>query len=265
MGMKPHHYERILITNDDGIDAPGIEALAEMAKEFAPEIWIIAPQHDESGTGQSLSLHHPLRVYPRGERHWAVAGTPADCVAIGASYIMKRHPPSLILSGINAGSNTGDDVNLSGTLGAAFMGQMLGIPAIALSLSCVRRAQAKWETARAIGPKILRHFIETGWPENTCLSINIPDRPPEKITGFSWARQGIRTTTHIHVDRRIDMRDQDYFWMTLHDQEPDAKGIFDHEILHRGDVAVTALSLDRSVGVNLPRVVFDAPRSAVNE
>src|ERR1700677_481642 len=98
---------RLLLTNDDGIDAPGLAALADVAKEFAEEVWVIAPEHDESGTGQSLSLHHPLRCRPQGERRWAVAGTPADCVAIALAHFMKGKPPSMILSGINAGSNTG--------------------------------------------------------------------------------------------------------------------------------------------------------------
>jgi len=248
---------RILLTNDDGIDAPGLAALTDVARPFAHDIWVIAPEHDESGTGQSLSLHHPLRCHPRGEKRWAVAGTPADCVAIAVAHFMRETPPALILSGVNAGSNTGDDVNLSGTLGAAFMGLMLGIPSIAISQVCATRATTRWDTSRAVLPKLLKHFLGAGWPKETCLSINIPDRIPNTISGFAWARQGIRTTGHVHIDRREDLREQQYFWMTLHDKDPTAKGGHEHAILRRGDVAVSALSLDRSVEVELPAVKFD--------
>jgi 5'-nucleotidase len=186
-----HHYDiamqklpRILLTNDDGIDAPGLAALTDVAHEFAEEIWILAPRHDESGTGQSLSLHHPLRCFERGERRWAVAGTPADCVAIAVAHYMKGKPPSMILSGINAGSNTGDDVNLSGTLGAAFMGLMLGIPSIGFSQVCETRKTARWDTARAVTPHLLRYFLAKGWAKDICLSINIPDMPANKVSRY---------------------------------------------------------------------------------
>ena len=248
---------RLLLTNDDGIDAPGLAALIDVAKEFAQEIWVLAPEHDESGTGQSLSLHHPLRCHPRGERRWAVAGTPADCVGIALAHFMKESLPSFILSGINAGSNTGDDVNLSGTLGAAFMGLMLGVPSIALSQVCTTRKIARWDTARAVAPKLLHHFLTKGWPKETCLSINIPDLPPEKITGFAWARQGIRTMGDVHIDKRQDMREQEYFWMTLHDKDPTTSGDFENAVIRSGKCSVTALTLDRSVEVSLPAVMFD--------
>ncbi|MGE3622700.1 MAG: 5'/3'-nucleotidase SurE [Bdellovibrionales bacterium] len=247
---------RILLTNDDGIDAPGMAALADVAGEFTNEIWVIAPEHDESGTGQSLSLHHPLRCFPRGERRWAVSGTPADCVAIAISHFMKDTPPALILSGINAGSNTGDDVNLSGTLGGAFMGLMLGVPSISISQVCRTRKTTPWETSRAVLPKLLRHFLMQGWPNDTCLSINIPNLPPDEVKGFAWARQGKKTLESIHVEKREDLRDQHYFWMRLHDRDPTTSGEFEHAVIRRGEVCVTALSLDRSVEVSLPPVAF---------
>src|ERR1700722_20117106 len=111
---------RLLLTNDDGIDAPGLKALIDIAHGMADEVWVIAPEHDQSGTGQSISLHQPLRGWPRGAQSWAIDGTPADCVAMAVSHFMVHARPSFILSGINAGANIGDEVNLSGTLGAAF-------------------------------------------------------------------------------------------------------------------------------------------------
>jgi len=256
---SPSSPLRILLTNDDGFDAPGLATLAEVAHEFTRDIWIVAPQHDESGTGQSLSLHHPLRCHARGERRWAVSGTPADCVALALAHMMRDSKPTLILSGVNAGTNTGDDVNLSGTLGAAFMGLMLGVPSIAISQDFATRKSVRWDTTRAIVPKLLKHFLEVGWRKETCLSVNIPDLPAHEITGFTWARQSPRTTASVHYEKREDMREQDYFWLSLHDREDEA-GRGDNSdiaVLNRGEVAVTALSLDRSVDVASPSVIFD--------
>jgi len=115
---SPIRLPRLLLTNDDGFDAPGLAVLADVAHELSDEVWIVAPEHDQSGTGQSLSIHSPLRCWPRGERRWAVTGTPADCVGIALSHLMGGKKPSFILSGVNAGANVGDEVSLSGTLGA---------------------------------------------------------------------------------------------------------------------------------------------------
>ena len=146
---------RILLTNDDGFDAPGLAALHDAAKNLAEEIWIIAPQLDQSGTGQSITMNGPLRCVPRGDKRFAISGTPADCVILALSHLMEGAPPALILSGVNAGDNTGDDFNMSGTLGAAFMGVMLGVPSIGISLDCVSRKKMRWDTAREVLPDIL--------------------------------------------------------------------------------------------------------------
>jgi 5'-nucleotidase len=249
---------RILLTNDDGIDAPGMAVLIDIAQELSDDVWVIAPEHDKSGTGQSLSLHHPLRCQPRGGKNcWAVSGTPADCVAIAMSHYMVGNLPSLILSGVNAGSNMGDDVNLSGTLGAAFTGLMLGVKSIAISQSCESRKLARWDTARAVVPKVLRAVLGgDAWPPDTCLSLNIPDRPAAEVTGFSWARQGFKTIAHIRTEARVDMRDEKYYWLSLHDRDEPPRSDYDSAILARGHVAVTPLVLDRSREVKAPPVNF---------
>ncbi|HUY68130.1 MAG TPA: 5'/3'-nucleotidase SurE [Alphaproteobacteria bacterium] len=253
----PLRLPRILLTNDDGFEAPGLAALTEIAETLSHEVWVVAPQHDESGTGQSLSLHHPLRAWPRGERRWAVGGTPGDCVALALGHFMADTKPALLLSGINAGSNLGDDVNLSGTIGAALIGLLLGVPSIAISMDCVSRDNARWDTARAIAPKVLSHFLAEGWRKDTCLSINIPDLPANEIGGFRWARPDARTLGAIHVEAREDLRAHAYYWLALHDREPGPKDSSDRAVLNRGEVAVTALSLDRSADVKAPAVMFD--------
>ncbi len=254
---SPLRLPRLLLTNDDGFDAPGLGILIEVAKEFADEIWVVAPEHDQSGTGQSLSIHNPLRIWPRGERRWAVTGTPGDCVAMAVAHLMQDKKPSLILSGVNAGANIGDEVGLSGTLGAAFTGLMLGIPSIAISQDCETRQTARWDTTRVILPKMLNHFLVHGWRKETCLSINIPDLPHDKISGFSWARQSHKNITGFHMDKREDHRQHNYFWLTIIERMPAKKETQDYTILERGEVSVTVLGQDRSHDVMEPSVSFD--------
>ena len=124
---------KVLLTNDDGFDAPGLRTLAEVAEELAEEVWIVAPNHDQSGTSHSLSLHTPLRVSHKDERRYSVSGTPGDCVVMAVRHLMMSGRPDLILSGINRGANLGIETVLSGTVGAAMTGLLLGIPSMALS------------------------------------------------------------------------------------------------------------------------------------
>ncbi|HEU0117240.1 MAG TPA: 5'/3'-nucleotidase SurE [Alphaproteobacteria bacterium] len=254
---SPVRLPRLLLTNDDGFDAPGLATLAEVAKNFADEIWIAAPEHDQSGTGQSISLHEPLRAWPRGERRWAVTGTPGDCVGLAVNSLMGDKKPSLILSGINAGANIGDEVSLSGTLGAAFTSLLLGIPAIAISMDCVSRQKVRWDSAKIIVPKMLNHFLAHGWRKDTCLSINIPDRDAKDISGFAWATQSKKNITGIHIEKREDKRNQSYYWQTLVEKTPEADSKSDYAILERGDVSVMALGHGRSVEVHDEDMIFD--------
>lgn len=124
--------DRILITNDDGIEAPGLAVLEWIAGELAREIWVVAPEHDQSGVSHAVSLHHPVRISERGIRRYAITGTPGDCAVMGVSYLLPE-PPQLLLSGVNRGANLGLETVFSGTVGGAMTGMLLGIPSIALS------------------------------------------------------------------------------------------------------------------------------------
>ena len=137
--------DRVMLTNDDGIDAPGMQVMEEIAAQIAREVWVVAPEHDQSGQSHAISLHHALRISERGERRFGVTGTPGDCAAIGLCHIMKDAPPQLVLSGVNRGLNLGMETVFSGTVGGAMTAMMLGCPALALSQAFTGQGQ------RAVG------------------------------------------------------------------------------------------------------------------
>jgi 5'-nucleotidase len=238
---------RVLLTNDDGFDAPGLAALIDVAGQIADEIWVVAPQLDQSGVGQSITINGPLRCVTRGDKRFAVSGTPADCVILALSHLMKDTPPALILSGINAGANTGDDVNLSGTMGAAFTGLLLGMPSIGISLDCLSRKNLRWGTARAVLPDLLTGFARDGWKAGHCLSINIPDLPAEQITGLRRTRPASNTISSFQIEKREDLREKDYFWLIPCDSETDRHPDNDIGALKNGQISVTQFTLARGV------------------
>ncbi len=247
--MSAAKHKRILITNDDGFDAPGIAALIDAAQKISEEVWVIAPHLDQSGTGQSFTINNPLRVTQRGDRQWDISGTPSDCVIMGLSHVMRDTPPDLILSGVNVGSNTGDDINVSGTLGAAFTGVMLGVPSMGISLDCASRKVARWDMAREVLPEILASLLREGWDKNHCLSINLPDLPADEIKGICWTHPAHHTMTSFTIQQREDLREKDYFWLYPNSDESHADPNSDVAALARGQISISALTLDRSVSV----------------
>src|SRR5205807_9782242 len=172
--------DRILITNDDGIDAPGLEVLERIAGELAHEVWVVAPEHDQSGVSHAVSLHHPIRVSERGLRRYGITGTPGDCAVMGACHLMPE-APQLLLSGVNRGANLGLETVFSGTVGGAMTGMLLGIPSIALSQAFTDREAVPWDTARTLGPQVIRRLLEIGWSNEACLNVNFPDCPASEV------------------------------------------------------------------------------------
>jgi 5'-nucleotidase len=244
--MTEPRLDRVLLTNDDGIDAPGLAVLEEVAATLAQEVWVVAPAHDQSGTSHSLSLHDPLRVTGHGPRRFAVSGTPGDCVALGVRHIMAAHPPTLILSGINRGANLGVETVFSGTVGAAMTGMLLGIPSIALSQAFTDGQPVRWETARALAPEAIRHLARTGWPDDCCLNVNFPGCAPEKAAGLRLTTQGAGLLDGIDAIGRTDPRGLDYYWLKLRrSQKPDRPDT-ETAALAAGYVAVTPLRFERT-------------------
>ncbi|MCE3258267.1 MAG: 5-nucleotidase [Nitrobacter vulgaris] len=206
---------RILCTNDDGIHAPGLEIIEQIAKELSDDVWVVAPEHDQSGVSHSLTLNDPLRLRELGPRHFAVKGTPTDCVIMGSRHILGDKGPDLVLSGVNRGRNLAEDVVYSGTIAGALEGTMLGLPSFALSqeFSLETGDKPVWETARTFAPQILRKVIDIGIPKNTVVNVNFPACAPEEVAGVLVTRMGKRNLGFLKIHERRDGRGNPYFWI----------------------------------------------------
>ena len=241
---------RILCTNDDGIHAPGLKVIEEIALQLSDDVWVVAPELDQSGVSHSLSLNDPLRLREVGERHFAVRGTPTDCVIMGSRHILGDKKPDLVLSGVNKGRNAAEDVVYSGTIAGALEGTILGLPSFALSqeFSTETGDTPLWETARTFGPQILRKVIDAGIPKNTVVNVNFPACAPEDVAGVLVTRQGKRNQGFLRVDGRRDGRGNPYYWIgfeRLAVIDTPAEGT-DLAALDGNFVSVTPLRLDRT-------------------
>jgi 5'-nucleotidase len=241
---------RILCTNDDGIHAPGLKIVEQIARELSDDVWVVAPELDQSGVSHSLSLNDPLRLREVGPRHFAVKGTPTDCVIMGARHILGDKPPDLVLSGVNKGRNVAEDVVYSGTIAGALEGTILGLPSFALSqeFSAETRNKPQWDTALQFGPAILRKVIKAGVPKNTVINVNFPSCAVEEVAGIRVTRQGKRDQGFLKVDQRRDGRGNPYFWIGFERIAPvdtPAEGS-DLAALAARFVSVTPLRLDRT-------------------
>ena len=241
---------RILCTNDDGIHAPGLKIVEQIARELSDDVWVVAPELDQSGVSHSLSLNDPLRLRDVGPRHFAVRGTPTDCVIMGSRHILGNKGPDLVLSGVNRGRNVAEDVVYSGTIAGALEGTILGLPSFALSqeFSMETRNKPLWETALKFGPPILRKVIAAGVPKNTVVNINFPACAPEDVAGVLVTRQGKRNLGFLKIDERRDGRGNPYFWIGFERaamMDAPAAGT-DLAALAERCVSVTPLRLDRT-------------------
>jgi 5'-nucleotidase len=241
---------RILCTNDDGIHAPGLKAVEQIARALSEDVWIVAPELDQSGVSHSLSLNDPLRLREVGPRHFAVRGTPTDCVIMGARHILLDKLPDVVLSGVNRGRNVAEDVVYSGTIAGALEGTILGLPSFALSqeFSMETREKPLWETALKFGPEILRKVLKEGVPKNTVININFPACTPDQVRGVRVTRQGKRNLGFLKVDERRDGRGNPYFWIGFERaamMDAPAEGT-DLAALAANYVSVTPLRLDRT-------------------
>ena len=238
---------RILITNDDGIHSEGLDACAEIARALSDDVWIVAPEFDQSGVSHSLSLNDPLRLRQVEERRFAVKGTPTDCVIMGARHILNGKAPDLVLAGVNRGRNAGEDVIYSGTVAGAVEGTVLGIPSLALSQAYKSRSgnPPHWATAVKFGPDIIRRVLKAGIPHDVLINVNFPDCAPAEVKGISVSAQGRNRQERLQIDQRQDGRGNAYYWIAYVRMRgnPPADGT-DISALADNRIAVTPLRLD---------------------
>lgn len=236
---------RILLTNDDGIHADGLRALERIAHQLSDDVWVVAPETDQSGFAHSLSLSEPLRLRKIDDRHFAVRGTPTDCVIMGARKLMPELP-DLILSGINSGSNIADDVTYSGTVAGAMEGCLLGIRSIALSQAynvCNQERVVPWEVAEAHAPALLDKLIGTDLPQGVFLNVNFPNCPPDEVRDTVVTSQG-KLVHGLWIDERADGRNFPYYWLRFGREPAESKPGTDLAALREKQISVTPLKLD---------------------
>ena len=237
---------RILVTNDDGIHAPGLAALEAIAAELSDDIWVVAPAEEQSGAGHSLTLSEPIRLRRLGERRFAVRGTPTDCVMLALGHVMKDHRPDLLLSGVNRGGNLAEDVTYSGTVSAAMEGCLAGIRSIAMSqvMADYTAGQERFDVAAAHGAAIVRRLVAIEWAPGMLVNINFPGVETTAVRGVEVTEQGLRDYGHIAIDARVDPRGFPYFWFG-YGREVEVPGHeTDLKAVRHGYISVTPLHLD---------------------
>lgn len=237
---------RILLSNDDGINAPGMKCLLRIARQLTDDIWIVAPETEQSGASHSLTLHHPLRLRQITKRKFAVSGTPTDSVVLAIAEIMKDARPDLVLSGVNRGANLADDVTYSGTIAAAMEGTVLGVPSIALSQAWgfSDSTVVKWATAERHAPPIIRQLVKSGWPKDVLININFPDERAEKKLKVEITGQGRRDQSMLEMERRVDRRGIPYYWTGFQRIRSNPPTGTDLHAIYAGNISVTPLHMD---------------------
>jgi 5'-nucleotidase len=253
---------RILVTNDDGIHAPGIAVLEQVAAELTDDVWVSAPAEEQSGAGHSLTLVNPVRVRALGERRFAVRGTPTDSVMMAVGLFMRDHRPDLILSGVNRGLNLAEDVTYSGTVSAAMEGTLAGVRSVALSQETLDGPASTdaFATARAWAPPVIRALLAVDWPPGLLMNVNFPALAPEAVAGIKVTEQGRRDYGRFLIEERVDPRGFPYYWFGLGRESGQPGHETDLKAIREGYVSVTPLHLDLTHRPTIP-----ALRSAMVE
>lgn len=237
---------RILLTNDDGIRAPGLEVLEGIARQFSDDIWICAPDEEQSGMGHALTLNRPVRLRKHGERRFSVTGTPTDSVTMGMRKVMDGMP-DLILSGVNRGANLADDITYSGTVSAAIEGALAGVRSVALSQVYAREgmgADVPFGAAVKWGARVLAPLLDTPLPKRTLINVNFPALPAADVKGIRATRQGFHDYSRGTVVEGRDPRGFKYYWFGLEAIEHTLDHGTDLEAINEGYISVTPLQLD---------------------
>ena len=238
---------QVLVCNDDGINAPGLKLLEKVLTSLAREVWVAAPETEQSAVSHSLTLRRPLRIRKLSARHFALDGTPTDCVLMGINEIMKSTPPDLVVSGVNRGGNLGEDVTYSGTVAAAMEGTLLGVPSVALSQVYADGHPVKWATAEKWTATVLKKLTAESWPPGVLINVNFPDVTAGRVTGIEVTRQG-RRKIGSELVWGTDPRGEPYYWIGAQRREEKYSPGIDLEAISRGAISITPLTMDLTHG-----------------
>lgn len=251
--IKVHAEDRILLVNDDGIDAPGLAVLEAAARELSNDVWVIAPENNQSGASHSLSILDSMRVTKLGDKRYAVRGTPTECTLLAVHELIRDRKPTVCLSGINRGPNLAEDSVYSGTVAAAREATQLGIPAIALSqvfapgekdFSLGADKKINWKTAEHWVLPVLRELLASGLAPGVFLNVNFPGLAPAEVQGIRYTIQGQRPPGCYIPQRHVDDQGNDFYRIMLSYAEGDSHPDSDLRAVSDGYISVTPLKLD---------------------
>ena len=243
---------RILVTNDDGINAPGLKVLERIAAKLSRDVWVVAPELEQSGAGHSLTLRRPLEVRRISDRRFAVDGTPTDCVLIAVNHLIDGRRPDLVLSGVNRGSNMGEDVTYSGTIAAAMEATLLGMRAIAISQQ--RDGQhVTWRLVLKNGPEVVKRLVSVPWTDGVLMNVNFPHLTKGDISGMRVVRHG-RRAANIEVAHAVGPTGRKFLWIGDFTSDNPVRGGTDLWAVRTGAIAITPLHLDLTHGAMARRL-----------
>jgi len=239
---------RILISNDDGISARGIHVLEQVARYFSDDVWVVAPELDQSGASHALTLRRPLRIREVSSQKYAISGTPSDCVMIAINLLMEDKKPDLVLSGINNGGNLAEDIIYSGTVAAAIEANIMKIPAIAMSLVIENKKKHQWSMVEHYALEVLKKLIPLQLKESVIFNVNFPNISTDSVTGIQITTQGNRIVQN-EIIKRVDPRDHPYYWIGSADHR--TSDIWQHvtpgtdlEAIAKKAISITPISLN---------------------
>jgi 5'-nucleotidase len=238
---------RILVTNDDGVHADGLAVLERIAGALSDDVWVCAPETEQSGASRSLTLADPLRVRRMGDRRFAILGTPTDCVMLGVQELVSGARPDLVLSGVNRGLNAAEDVSMSGTVAGAIEGMALGVPAIALSQMMRYSPEDDhnpFQVAETFGAGLVQRLVDVGWPAGVVLNINFPACSAADVREVEVTRQGFRDVRTRYAEKRTDLRGRDYYWLGFYNEPSNPAAGTDLLAAYQGRISVTPLHID---------------------
>jgi len=243
---------RILVTNDDGINAPGLKVLEQVAKSLSKDVWVVAPEIEQSGAAHSLTLRRPLQVRKLSARRFAVDGTPTDCVLVAVNKLIPERRPDLVLSGVNRGANLGEDVTYSGTIAAAMEATLLSVPAIAMS-QLRDGLNVHWQTATDHAPKVIRKLVSVAWPDGVLMNVNFPNRLSAEVKQTRIARQG-RRPSGIAIVPTKDPVGRSYLWIGDYISDESLEADTDLAATRRGEISITPLHMDLTHAATFKRL-----------